>query len=102
MPERPPTAPVPLAGLLQAALAGLGVARKLAETRALLAWEEVVGPVLAQRARALRVQHGRLEVAVPSAAWRTQLSFMQKDILERLNQAAGEVVIAELVLLNRH
>ena len=82
-------------------VADLGIARRLAETRALLAWDEVVGVPLAQQARPLRVARGRLEVAVSSAAWRTQLSFVQKEIVVRLNRAAGETVINELVLLNR-
>lgn len=82
-------------------VAELGIGRRLAETRALLAWDEVVGTPLAQQARPLRVARGRLEVAVSSAAWRTHLSFVQKEIVARLNQAAGETVINELVLLNR-
>jgi predicted nucleic acid-binding Zn ribbon protein len=92
---------VALGGLLEAVVADLGLARRLAETRALLAWDETVGGPMAQHARPLRLQRGRLEVAVASAAWRTQLSFMHREIVARLNQAAGETVIGEMVLLNR-
>ena len=66
-----------------------------------MAWEEAVGPALTQQTRPLRVHNGRLEVAVPSAVWRSQLSFMQRDIVARLNELVGEPVIEELVLLNK-
>ena len=82
-------------------IADLGLTRKLTEFRVLMAWEEVVGPALAQQTRPLRIHNGRLEVAVPSAVWRSQLSFMQRDIVARLNELAGESVVEELVLLNK-
>jgi predicted nucleic acid-binding Zn ribbon protein len=90
-----------LDSLLGSLIAELGIEGKLAECRAQLAWEEVAGPSLARHARALRVRNGRLEVAVPSAVWRSQLSFMQQDIILRLNELAGSPVIKELVLVNK-
>ena len=96
-----PRRPEALAALLEQAIGELGVQDKLAACRAILAWPEIVGPALAERTRPLRVHAGRLEVAVPAAVWRTQLSFMQQDLTERLNHAAGAEVITGLVLLNR-
>lgn len=64
-------------------------------------WEEAVGPSLAQYARPLRVYKGCLEVAVPSAVWRAQLSFMQQEIIVRINELVGTEVIKELKLINR-
>ena len=81
-------------------IGGLGVRQRLAECRAQLAWDEVVGASLAQHARPLRVRNGRLEVAVPAAVWRSQLVFLQRDIIARLNARAGADVISALVLLN--
>ena len=65
-----------------------------------MAWEEAVGPALARQARPIRVRHGRLEVAVASSVWRNQLSFMQRDIVERINRLMGEEVVKELILFN--
>ena len=87
--------------LLEALIADLGIEGQLAECRAQLAWDEVVGPSLARQTRVLRVHNGRLEVAVASAVLRSQLSFMQRDIIARLNDLAGAQAIKELVLLNK-
>lgn len=89
----------PLQTLLEAAVADLGLSEKLLEARILLAWDEAAGP-LASRARPLKIRHGKLEVAVSSPAWRTQLSFVRQEIVDRLNARAGKEVIGELVLLN--
>jgi predicted nucleic acid-binding Zn ribbon protein len=86
--------------LLEAAVAELGLSERLLEARVLLAWDEAAGP-LATRARPLKIRHGKLEVAVTSPAWRTQLSFAKQEIVDRLNARAGKRVIGELVLLNR-
>ena len=88
-----------LKSLLEAAVADLGLSEKLLEARILLAWDEVAGP-LASRARPVKIRHGKLEVAVSSPAWRTQLSFVKQEIVDRLNARAGQKVIGELVLLN--
>jgi hypothetical protein len=60
-----------------------------------------VGPLLARHAQPLRVINGRLEVAVPAAVWRNQLSFLQGELVTRLNRAARAEVISAVVLVNR-
>ena len=90
-----------MGGLLEAVVADLGLGHKLEECRARQAWEEAVGPALAAQSWPLRVHNGRMEVAVPSAVWRTQLSFMKKDIVDRINQLAGRDIIRDLILLNQ-
>lgn len=87
--------------LLKAVVEELGAGKKLAECQAQIVWREAVGPELARRSRPLRVKRGRLEVAVASAVWRNQLSFMKKDIVERINKLVGKDVVHELVLLNQ-
>lgn len=97
----PPAAPMPLSGLLRTLIGELGVEDRLAQSRALLVWEEAAGPLVAAQARPLRITRGRLELSVPSATWRNQLSFMKHDLLLRLNQLAGEEVVRDLVFLNQ-
>ena len=40
-------------------------------------------------------------MAVPSAVWRSQLSFMQSDIVARINDVVGREIVRELKLINR-
>ena len=93
--------PTVLHGLLDAAVEDLGIEQKLVECRARMAWEEAVGPALAQYTSPLRLSKGYLEVAVPSAVWRTQLNFMQRDIAARINELLGGKVVEGLKLLNQ-
>lgn len=99
MAESRPAGAESLQNLLEAAVAELGLSEKLLEARIMLAWDEAAGP-LASRARPLKIRHGKLEVAVASPVWRTQLNFVKQEIVDRLNARAGRKVIGELVLLN--
>ena len=90
-----------LGGLLEALVADLGLKQKLGEYRARQVWEDAVGPTLAAQSRPLKVHNGRMEIAVPSAVWRTQLSFMKKEIVDKINQLTGKKTIKELILRNQ-
>jgi len=96
-----PTHITPLSTLLDKVVCELGINEKIVECKALLVWNDVVGPSLAQYAQPIRVKDGILEVAVPSAVWRTQLKFMDIDIVERINNKLGSENIRELRLINR-
>ena len=91
----------PLSELVNEVVCELGISEKIVECEALLVWNDVVGSSLAQNARRIRVKHGILEVAVPSAVWRTQLNFMATDIVNRINNRVRAEIIQELRLINR-
>ena len=86
--------------LMEGVLKDLGIADRVRDAQALLAWEEIAGPRLAERARAIRVHRGKLELAVPSGVWRTHLSFSKQQLLQRLNTLLGRTVIRDLVFVN--
>ena len=86
--------------LLDGVLQDLGITDRVRDVQALLAWEEIAGPRLAERARAIRVHRGKLELAVPSGVWRTHLSFSKRQLLERLNARLGRTVVKDLVFVN--
>lgn len=86
--------------LIDTILQDLGIADRVRDAQALLAWEEIAGPRLAARARAVRVHRGKLELAVPSGVWRTHLSFSKRQLLQRLNAFLGRTVIRDLVFVS--
>jgi len=78
----------PLAAALRSFLDQKGLAKRVGQATALEAWPQVVGPAVAAAARPLSVTaDGTLIVAVKSAAWMNELSFMERDLLEALNRA---------------
>ncbi|MDA0334024.1 MAG: DUF721 domain-containing protein [bacterium] len=86
--------------LIDGVLQDLGIADRVRDAQALLAWEDIAGPRLAERARAIRVHRGKLELAVPSGVWRTHLSFSKRQLLQRLNAVLGRTVIRDLIFVN--
>jgi len=61
-------------------------------------WEAAVGPELARRSRPHSLRAGRLIVAVASAAWMQQLSFLRESIRDNVNRALGQPLVREVRL----
>lgn len=59
-------------------------------------WEEAVGAELAKRSSPLELRRGRLVVAVSSAPWMQQLSFLREQLREALNAAVGQEIVREI------
>lgn len=59
-------------------------------------WDDAVGPELAKRSRPLELRRGRLTVAVTSAPWMQQLSFLRRHLCDALNRAVGQDVVKEV------
>ncbi len=88
-----------LAGdLVEKMLKGFGLDERLQQYRALIIWEEVVGPQIAARTRPIRIREGILEVNVDQPTWMQQLQLMKPKILAQLNAQLGKATIKDLFL----
>ena len=74
-------------------ISDLGLAKKMSEQRAVTEWPDIVGPRVAEHARALRVTGGRLFVEVDSSVWSQELSLMKRRILREVNKRVGREAI---------
>ena len=98
-PRRPRLKQAAHAGdLVDKLLKGLGLNERLQQYRALIIWEEVVGPQIAARTRPIRIREGVLEVNVDQPTWRQQLQLMKPKILAQLNAELGKATIKDLYL----
>ena len=70
-----------IGGVLLKVISDLGLAKKMSEQRAVTEWPDIVGPRVAEHARALRVTGGRLFIEVDSSVWSQELSLMTRRIL---------------------
>ena len=84
--------------LLEKLLQNYGLDKKLQQYRALVIWDEVVGPQIAARARPSKIRGSVLEVCVDQPAWMQQLQLMKPQILRKLNEQLGEGEIKEIFL----
>jgi hypothetical protein len=98
-PRRPRLKQAARAGdLVDKLLKGLGLDERLQQYRALIIWEEVVGPQIAARTRPIRIREGVLEINVDQPTWRQQLQLMKPKILAQLNAELGKATIKDLYL----
>lgn len=65
--------------------------------RAVAAWREVAGPVIAEHTRGFALREGQeLVVLVDSPAWAQQLSLMADELAARLNAHLGRTAVRSL------
>ena len=61
-------------------------------------WDQAVGAEIAANARPAAFKGDLLLVHVASSTWLHHLRLLHKDILDKINQAAGKQIVRELKL----
>jgi predicted nucleic acid-binding Zn ribbon protein len=74
----------------------LGISPKLDEYEAVLRWEHVVGPRIAEVAHAERIMQGVLVVRVAASTWRHELNMRKPEIIARLNSELGAETVKDI------
>jgi predicted nucleic acid-binding Zn ribbon protein len=90
--------PMAVSDLLAAAFHGKPAERRLEEGKIWLAWDAAVGRQIAGKARPVGFRDGILTVAVASAPWMQQLTFLKRGMIERLNERLGRDLVQEIYL----
>lgn len=75
------------------------IRKKFDETAVVAAWPEVMGTAIANRTQNVYVRDRRLYVKIESAVVKNELVLMRSQILARLNEHVGQVVVDDLVIL---
>jgi predicted nucleic acid-binding Zn ribbon protein len=72
-----------------------GWAQRLEASRVVARWPDVVGQAVAAHCRPLRLEDdGTLVVSADSAAWATQLAYLQGTLLDRIARVCGPGTVA--------
>jgi predicted nucleic acid-binding Zn ribbon protein len=82
--------------ILPAVLKSIGLDQKLREREILACWAEVVGEEIAARTRAIKIDRGVLFVHVDHSAWMQELHFMEREIIERLNEKKPGITVRKI------
>lgn len=64
--------------------------------RAVVIWEEVVGPAVGKHIRAVEVKGHTLVVKTDSPVWRTELAFQKDELLRSINERIGSQMIRDI------
>lgn len=75
------------------------IRKKFDETAIVAAWPEVMGTAIANRTQNVYVRDRRLYVKIESAVVKNELVLMRSQILARLNEHVGQVLVDDLVIL---
>ncbi|GEM69494.1 hypothetical protein SMI01S_31000 [Sphingobacterium mizutaii NBRC 14946 = DSM 11724] len=73
--------------------------RKFDETSIVTAWPELIGSAIANRTQQIYIRDKKLFVRVESAVIKNELAMMRRQIIGRVNEYVGKVVIEEFVIL---
>lgn len=95
--EKSQSKPVALQALIHDLCRRWGIERKVKEYQALAMWPDIVGARIAERARPLGIQKGKLFLSVESASWRSELTYLKQDIIKKVNRSAGMKIVQEII-----
>jgi len=90
--------PLAIAELLAASFRGKPAEKRLEEAKIWLVWNAAVGKQIASKARPVSFRDGILTVAVSSAPWMQQLTFLKQGIIDKLNSRIGAELVRDIYL----
>lgn len=80
------------------AFSTMNIRQKIAETRLISTWENVMGKTIAKHTRKIFISKGVLFIYLDNPALKNELTYSRERIIELVNEAAGEELIKEVVL----
>ena len=88
----------PLKQLVDKMLRSYGLGDKLDEMSLVKSWEELVGKMIANHTKEIYFNKGILFVRLDSSTLRQELSYVKSDLIQRLNEKAGKVMVKDIHL----
>lgn len=73
--------------------------RKFDETSLLALWPEMMGQAIANRTKQLFIRDRKLYIRVESSVIKNELLLIRSQIIRKMNERVGKVVIEEVVIL---
>lgn len=73
--------------------------RKYEESSVVTFWEDIIGPYIARRTQHIYIKDRKLYVKVASAVVKHELAINRRQIIGRVNEHVGHVIVEEFVIL---
>lgn len=73
--------------------------RKFEETSIVTAWPELIGNAIANRTQQIYIKDKKLFIRVESAVIKNELAMMRRQIIGRVNEYVGHVIVEEFIIL---
>lgn len=88
----------PIHDVIRELLRELNIDKKLKEVGLVSEWETLMGKTVAVRTSRIYIRNRILYVTVTSSVLRNELLMMRQDIVNKLNERAGEVLVEQMVV----
>ena len=85
-----------IGGPLKKFLKSAGLVKGIAQQNAMETWSDVVGKNVSNNTEPIGVEHGILTVKTETPAWRQELQFQKKQIIDTLNKKLNKKVIKDI------
>ncbi len=72
------------------------IGTKLKEVSLALQWEELLGKTINRYTKNIYIEKGTLYIEITSAVVKSELFMMREDIIRRMNERAGEILIRKI------
>lgn len=92
------TSPKSIGELLDQLFKSPNIAAKIAEGSLPDIWRQVVGPIIAEQTRQVRLVKGTLFVHIASAVMRNELMMQREAIVRAINARCGMDIVQSLVV----
>ncbi len=87
-----------IAEVIRAYLREAKLEKPLKERQLVQSWETLLGKSVARATDRIYLKQGKLYVHLKSSVVRNELYMLQEEIVKKLNESAGEVLVEEIVL----
>jgi predicted nucleic acid-binding Zn ribbon protein len=88
-----------LGDIIKETIADLGIQETIKKHQVITEWDQLVGTAIAQVAEPQRISSGRLFVKVKNDAWRNELFYQKKEIINTINAALQGHVVMDIVYI---
>lgn len=73
--------------------------RKFDESSIVAVWNDLIGSSIANRTQSIYIRDKKLYVKVESAVIKHELALMRRQIIGRVNEHVGHVIVEEFIIL---
>ncbi|PJJ83204.1 DUF721 domain-containing protein [Mucilaginibacter auburnensis] len=75
------------------------IKRRFDETAVVAHWPEIVGKAVANRTKELYINNKKLFIRIESSVIKNELILMRTQIIQKINEEAGDVLVEEIIFL---
>jgi predicted nucleic acid-binding Zn ribbon protein len=75
------------------------IKRKFDETSIIAAWPDLMGKMVANRTKQIYINDKKLFLRIESSVVKNEIQNMHSQILEKINEKAGNVIVETIVFL---